>query len=151
MDEDIKVYEYEADGYTALWRPKLCIHSEKCVKGLPKVFKPKEKPWIQTENSTKEELTDQIMQCPSGALGYRLEGKKNVFSTDNDQKTNGMEESKIKATVLENGPLMCEGPIEVTKTDGTKETKDKVFFCRCGASSNKPYCDGSHSKADFKG
>jgi CDGSH-type Zn-finger protein len=40
----------------------------------------------------------------------------------------------------------------VKKNDGTIEQKNKVTaFCRCGASGNKPYCDGSHRKIDFKG
>ena len=54
-----------------------------------------------------------------------------------------MEYTKI--TALANGPLMVEGQINVTKSDGTHETKEgKTFLCRCGHSSNKPYCDGMH-------
>lgn len=61
-----------------------------------------------------------------------------------------MENTKI--TVLANGPLMVEGTIVVTKTDGTSEVKEtKSFLCRCGHSANKPYCDGNHKKNGFLG
>ena len=60
--------------------------------------------------------------------------------------------SNTKITALANGPLMVEGAIHVTKSDGTTEIKEnKTFLCRCGHSANKPYCDGSHKKNNFVG
>lgn len=47
-------------------------HAGICVKTLPGVYKPKERPWIQIENATTAELIAQIKQCPSGALTYRM-------------------------------------------------------------------------------
>ena len=50
-----------------------------------------------------------------------------------------------KVEVLENGPLMVKGSIEITHTDGSKETKTRnTAFCRCGKTGKTPYCDGSH-------
>lgn len=43
-----------------------------CVKTLPNVYHPKERPWIKMENATTEELIAQIKMCPSGALSYKL-------------------------------------------------------------------------------
>ena len=61
-------------------------------------------------------------------------------------------ETQTKITALANGPLMVEGTIRVTKPDGTNEIKEnKSFLCRCGHSSSKPYCDGSHKKNNFVG
>jgi len=61
-------------------------------------------------------------------------------------------DTTTKVTVIPNGPLMVEGTIHVTKADGTAETKEnKSFLCRCGHSSNKPYCDGAHKKNNFAG
>jgi uncharacterized Fe-S cluster protein YjdI len=137
-----RVIEYEGDGVTVIWKPHLCIHSEKCVNGLPEVFKPKEKRWIQTEHATAERIINQIKQCPSGALAY-----KNQNMPDQNQASS----SAAKITIFQNGPLMCEGPIVITKPDGTTEEKAKAAFCRCGESSNKPYCDGSHQKVNFQG
>ena len=60
--------EYTNGEVTIVWKPVLCSHSANCVKGLPSVFKPRESPWIQTENATTEELVAQVQLCPSGAL-----------------------------------------------------------------------------------
>ena len=45
---------------------------------------------------------------------------------------------------------MIEGPITLINTNGQREIKlGETFFCRCGTSSNKPFCDGSHNEVDF--
>lgn len=62
--------EYSNGEVVITWQPEKCTHSGKCVMGLPKVFKPKSKPWIEIENATSEELVNQVKKCPSGALGY---------------------------------------------------------------------------------
>lgn len=59
-------------------------------------------------------------------------------------------ESLLKIKVLLNGPLLVNGTIELTLADGTTVVKDNPALCRCGASKNKPYCDGSHAKIGFK-
>ncbi|MCC5943192.1 MAG: CDGSH iron-sulfur domain-containing protein [Balneolaceae bacterium] len=62
------------------------------------------------------------------------------------------EEKNTLVEVMENGPLLVYGSIKITKPDGSEETKSKTTaFCRCGHSSNKPFCDGAHRKHDFKG
>ena len=63
--------EYKNGTLTVVWKPEKCAHSGICVKMLPEVYKPKEKPWIQAENASIEELKKQISQCPSGALSFR--------------------------------------------------------------------------------
>lgn len=66
-----KVNEYSNGEITISWKPALCTHSGVCVKTLPKVYNPKERPWIKIENATSEELMDQVSKCPSGALSYK--------------------------------------------------------------------------------
>ena len=58
---------------------------------------------------------------------------------------------KIQAT--KNGPLKVEGDFEVTKADGSvaPHNGQAAYLCRCGHSSNKPFCDGAHKKAEFAG
>lgn len=63
--------EYSNGDVTIVWKPKLCIHSEVCVKTLPKVYNPKERTWIKPENATTEELISQVAKCPSGALSIK--------------------------------------------------------------------------------
>ena len=68
-DQNIK--EYSNGEVTVLWDASKCIHSANCVKNLPEVFKPKEKPWVQMENSTSENIISTVNKCPSGALSLK--------------------------------------------------------------------------------
>jgi 3-phenylpropionate/trans-cinnamate dioxygenase ferredoxin subunit len=52
-----------------------------------------------------------------------------------------------------NGPYLIEGPVDVYDTAGNKIATDdrpRIALCRCGASSNKPFCDGTHSRIGFQ-
>jgi 3-phenylpropionate/trans-cinnamate dioxygenase ferredoxin subunit len=52
--------------------------------------------------------------------------------------------------ILRKGPYIVAGNVTLLDPDGKKiETSDKIALCRCGASVNKPFCDGSHSKTGF--
>ena len=136
------IKKYKNDDITVVWKPKLCIHAAECVKHLPEVYDPKSKPWIKIENASTDALKSQIDKCPSGALSYYM----------NNENNKEIMEAQIKVNAMENGPLLVDGSIEVTKPDGTVEIKEKTTaFCRCGASANKPYCDGQHRKIDFEG
>lgn len=63
--------EYSNKEITIIWQPEKCIHSGICVKTLPKVYNPKDKPWVKIENATTQELKDQVAKCPSGALSIK--------------------------------------------------------------------------------
>lgn len=137
-----KIKEYSNGEVTITWEPEKCIHSAICAKGLPMVFKPRERPWITINAASTVALVNQIKQCPSGALGYYM----------NAEENNEAEHLETKVEVLENGPLLVYGTLSITHKNGSKEIKNKTTaFCRCGASSNKPYCDGTHIKESFKG
>lgn len=128
---------------TITWKPASCIHSRICWTGLPDVFNPKERPWIKPDAATTQQMMDQVDKCPSGALSY--------FMNKEDTGTKNTEVESI-VEVSQNGPLLVYGNITVKDSDGNETKKHKVTaFCRCGASVNKPYCDGSHRKIDFKG
>ena len=55
-------------------------------------------------------------------------------------------------TVRDNGPYLVKGPINITDADGNQFTveRETVALCRCGGSTNKPFCDGTHSKIGFQ-
>lgn len=133
--------EYTNGEVTVVWKPRTCIHSEKCWRGLPQVFKPKEKPWIDTDGASSEAIINQVKNCPSGALSYYINGEEN-------KTVDAMTKSEV--TVLENGPLLVTN-CEIIHKDGTKEIKEKASLCRCGHSANKPFCDGSHKREGFVG
>ena len=60
-----------------------------------------------------------------------------------------MAQVTIEATP--NGPYLVTGEIELRDMSGhVLPTKDKVWLCRCGASTKKPFCDGTHSKIGFQ-
>ena len=131
------IKKYTNGDLTIVWEPKKCIHAAICVSSLPKVYNPEINPWIKAENAGIEELKSQIDKCPSAALSYQMKN-------DNNNKTENME---TKIEVMENGPLLVRGKLEVKNSKGDIELKDKITaFCRCGASANKPYCDGAHKK-----
>jgi uncharacterized Fe-S cluster protein YjdI len=68
--------EYSNGEITIIWQPEKCMHSGICVKTLPAVYYPKEKPWIKPGNATTEELIEQIKNCPSGALSFKYNENK---------------------------------------------------------------------------
>jgi CDGSH-type Zn-finger protein len=57
-----------------------------------------------------------------------------------------------KITPLDNGPYMVEGELELVSPSGQPIVVrgSKAFLCRCGASTRKPFCDGSHSRIFFR-
>lgn len=138
-----KTKQYTDGDLTVFWTPAKCIHSTVCWKGeqgLGKVFKPKEKPWINLKGASHQAIMNQIQRCPSGALAYQTKNKETMSETNTTE-----------VQITPNGPILVHGKITVKHTDGREELKDKVnAFCRCGASSNKPFCDGTHTKNDFK-
>ena len=63
--------EYSNGDLTILWQPKKCTHAGVCVRTLPQVYNPKERPWIKIENASSEELRAQVNRCPYGALSLK--------------------------------------------------------------------------------
>jgi len=115
---------------------KKCIHSRTCVLARPDVFVPNvQGEWIHPDAATPEEIVALAQACPSGAIRYeRLDG--------------GPEEPAPLvnlARVRENGPIALHAPLEI----GGAPAGMRATLCRCGASQNKPYCDGSHTAAGF--
>ena len=134
------IKHYTNDKVNVKWQSDLCIHSEKCFHGLPKVFNPKERPWVNIEGASWEDIIAQVHKCPSGALSIENEVEQTMVSHETIVET------------MPNGPLMVYGNMKV-KYAGIESVKESkaTAFCRCGASENKPYCDGSHKKIDFVG
>jgi len=134
---------YSNDDITVVWKPDQCIHSTLCWKGLVSVFNPRERPWIKIGGSDTDSIIAQVEKCPSGALSFyrNNEQKEERSTTDVD----------TIVEVTSNGPLMVYGNITVKHKNGEEDKKHRVTaFCRCGASSNKPFCDGTHVKIGFK-
>ena len=135
--------KYTNEEVTIVWKPNMCIHSTICFNGLGNVFDPQKRPWITPEEGTTEQIIDQVKKCPSGALSYYMNSEE------------GDEVKVVAETIVEtmpNGPLMVFGNVTIKDPNGNLTKKNNVTaFCRCGGSSNKPFCDGSHKKIGFQG
>lgn len=140
---------YSNNDITIVWKPGTCIHSKLCWQGLLAVFNPKERPWIKMEGASTEAIIAQVNKCPSGALSYH----KNTAETTAHEtagKENDLTITSIK--VKKDGPYLVQSACKIIHADGTEEVKEGSFaLCRCGASANKPFCDGSHRTAGFEG
>ncbi len=146
MAERKIIKHYDNGEMTIKWEPSICTHSGICARSLPSVFKPKERPWIQMENSDTETIKNVVEKCPSGAISYAMDSESQ--ESNNDTPSN----QSLVIEVLANGPLIAKGEFNLVDSDGTKQTmKNNTALCRCGASQNKPFCDGAHKDIDFKG
>ena len=65
------IKEYKNNEITVVWQPDKCIHSAVCVKGLPKVFNTKNRPWINIVSEESSKIISQVRKCPSGALSIK--------------------------------------------------------------------------------
>lgn len=119
----------------------VCAHPRYCVAGAPEVFRLGEKPWIDPDAAEPEDLIEVIERCPSGALSYSIDG---VEHRDQDREPS--------ITVSENGPYYLVGGIEVVGEEPRARdvSREHCTCCRCGASQNKPFCDGSHITVGFE-
>jgi uncharacterized Fe-S cluster protein YjdI len=135
--------KYTNDEVTVVWKPDLCIHSKICWTELREVFDPFVKPWIKPEGATTERIITQVKKCPSGALSYYMN------KDSEGERVNVEAETIVEAS--KDGPLMVYGNVTVKNSKGELTKKANVTaFCRCGASNNKPFCDGTHRKIEFK-
>lgn len=64
------VRHYTNGEVTVGWNPEICQHSGICARGLPKVFDPKRRPWIELDHADTATITAQVDRCPSGALSW---------------------------------------------------------------------------------
>ena len=134
--------KYSNGEVTVVWRPSLCQHTMICFDGLPEVFDPDRKPWIVPDAASTQAIVDQVKACPSGAL---------TFVTNNPVPVDE-EKPPVSVEVLPNGPLLVRGTITLKDKEGNHVTKGPVTaLCRCGATRNKPFCDGEHARNGFKG
>lgn len=119
-----------------IYEGKRCIHARHCVTGAPTVFLANVKgPWIDPDTISAERLVEIAHACPSGAIRY--EGKDGV-----------PEETAPPVNLIairENGPYAVRADL---RFDG-QAAGYRATLCRCGASKNKPFCDGSHHAVDF--
>ena len=133
--------EYATEEIVVEWQPRLCFHSQNCVRSLPQVFDDSSRPWVQVDAATADEVEAAVALCPSGALRTRRIG---VPAAKRQQRL------ELRASA--NGPLLLSGGVRILDSDGAVLYEgEKAALCRCGGSANKPFCDGTHKKNGFRG
>jgi CDGSH-type Zn-finger protein len=108
---------------------------------LPMVFEPGRRPWIDATAAPADAIARVVARCPTGALHC-------------DRTDGGAAEAvpaTNSATLARHGPLYLHGDVEVLDESGALRLADtRVALCRCGQSSNKPLCDGTHLATGFR-
>ena len=126
----------EGRALTLQFEAQRCIHARFCVTGAPAVFLANVKgPWLHPDAMDPEALAAIAHACPSGAIRYRRK----------DGRPDEAAPPVNLAAIREAGPYAFRGQLRI---DGAA-AGFRATLCRCGASRNKPYCDGSHHDAGF--
>ncbi len=136
-----KRHEFGTDAIRVTWSKARCIHAAECVRRLGAVFRPGERPWIQLEHASADEVAEVVQHCPTGALQF-------------ERGDGGAAEAPAPANtviVSRNGPTWVRGDIELCGPGGELLLRDtRIALCRCGLSRNKPFCDNAHLAAGFR-
>jgi len=135
---------YAAEGITVTFDPDVCIHSAVCLRTLPAVFDVRRKRWIRAEAATPAEVAAAVERCPSGALRYTLDG------TGTEGGSVEAAGGGVSVRASTDGPLLLEGPFTLVDDEGAViPTAGRAALCRCGGTSNPPFCDGTHKVNGF--
>lgn len=128
----------EARDLTLIYEGKKCIHSRFCVTWGPKVFIANVPgPWINPDVMSTEALTEIAHVCVPGAIRYKRKGGR----PDEQAPPVNL------ISVREGGPYAIKADIRL---DGAPAPEFRSTLCRCSASKNKPFCDGTHEKIGFR-
>jgi CDGSH-type Zn-finger protein len=131
---------YAGKSITIFDNRALCAHAGFCTDELKAVFRQHVEPWIDANAAAVRDIIDTIGKCPSGALSYAIDGVEA-----------GAPQRPPMVTVTRNGPYAITGGVELVAVKrGEGASAEHYTLCRCGASRNKPFCDGSHWEANFR-
>ena len=127
--------DYVADSITIHDNRGICAHAGRCTDGLKEVFRLKQEPWIHANAVSAEQIAAVIESCPSGALSYSIGG---VEHRDGD--------AAPVFGYAPNGPYVVRGGGATLKNAewGEGASTKRFDLCRCGQSTNKPFCSGAH-------
>jgi len=118
----------------------LCAHAGVCTNRLAAVWRMGEEPWIDPNGASAEEIIEVIQACPSGALSYSISGEEAAAPGRGPA-----------IEVSRDGPYHVTGSVELVDAARSEGVSHECYtLCRCGASKNKPFCDGSHWHVGFK-
>lgn len=117
----------------------LCAHAGRCTDGLPATFRIDKEPFVDPDADAAARIVDIVGKCPSGALGYTL----------HDAAATEAPADPAPMIVVTPGPYAVVGRIDIDQPRNAGASPVRCTLCRCGASRNKPFCDGSHWDIGF--
>lgn len=136
-----KIHRYTGEEIDVTFDARRCIHVAECLKRLPTVFDKSKRLWVQPDNDSADNIAAAIHACPSGALHYKRK--------DGGEAEPVSDHNTIR--LARNGPLILHGNFTIVNGAGEVIVEDtRATLCRCGASSNKPFCDNSHIAIGFR-
>lgn len=144
--------EYTNGEITVYWRPKKCIHATTCYTQLNEVFNPRKRPWVDMSGAPSERIIEIVNKCPTDALTFQW--NKDIGTGQEVTKKDLVIDpvKPVEIQIMKDGPVVVTGKIKLTDNTGKEyKTYSITSFCRCGASNNMPFCDGSHRKIGFQG
>ena len=127
--------DYAAEAITIHDNRGICAHAGRCTDGLKEVFRLRQEPFILATAASAEKIADVIDTCPSGALSYSIGGV--------EHRDGGGDPI---VGYVPNGPYVVRGGAAALKDvpQGEGASTRRVALCRCGHSTNKPFCSGAH-------
>ena len=115
----------------------LCVHAGFCGNRITNLWNMLQE---GDDSLVRAQIINMVERCPSGTLSYALESDGEIVEPDLPKEI----------AVIRDGPLWVSGGIVVERRDGKPwEIRNRVTLCRCGASRNKPLCDGTHKEIGF--
>ena len=146
-----RLQTYTDDRLTVTFAPDRCIHAAVCVRRVPRVFAPRERPWIRLEHGEAEAIAAAVAGCPTGAL--QLRWAEGAAPAAPSEVAGGSEPTvALRIELQRDGPLLLRGPVRLVHADTGEviAVDNRVALCRCGGSRNPPFCDGTHAKIGFR-
>ena len=142
--------EYSNGEITVYWYPKKCIHATTCYTQLSEVFNPRNRPWVTINGATSERIIEIVKKCPTDALTFKWNDENHKDLSLTKPVEQSVKPAEIQ--IMKDGPILVTGKIMLTDNEGKEyKTYSITSFCRCGASNNMPFCDGTHRKIAFEG
>lgn len=132
--------KYTGEKIDVTYETERCIHVAECIKRLHAVFDTQRRPWVLPDAAPPDTVAETVVACPSGALHYE---RKDGGAKEPIQASNTIR-------LIRNGPLYIRGNFTIINGAGEIVVHDtRASLCRCGASSNKPFCDNTHRSIRF--
>ncbi len=141
---------YVGQQLTVLDNRGICQHSGLCSDRIATAFRVGAEPFVAPSGGRMDEIIRAVRDCPSGALGYALDGVEARADVDHHDTR------AATIQVTKDGPYRVTGGIRLLRPDRTPVERnagaslEHYALCRCGRSQNKPFCSGMHWYVEFR-